>query len=114
MGVLVFGLLLGSASLAWAQDDTNDARSDAEREAQASDAEAREQLEEQQATGEVDEPDDLDDIENLVVTARRRPEFLQQTPVALLRRITGTGGPTTSAARSIPAPAGSSSSRSGG
>ena len=84
-GAVIIALLLGSASLAWAQEEAPDARSDAEREAEASDAQAREQLEEQQeqqATGELDEPDDLDDIENLVVTARRRPEFLQQTPVA--------------------------------
>jgi outer membrane receptor protein involved in Fe transport len=29
-----------------------------------------------------EDEDDLDDIESLVVTARRRPEFLQETPVA--------------------------------
>ena len=32
--------------------------------------------------GAEEDEDDLDDIESLVVTARRRPEFLQETPVA--------------------------------
>ena len=81
--VFALALLLGAPQLGWAQDETDDAKTEAERAAEEADAQAREELEQKQeleATGETDE--DLDDIENLVVTARRRPEFLQQTPVA--------------------------------
>src|SRR5262245_29293752 len=38
--------------------------------------------EDAQESEDSEDPGELDDIENLVITARRRPEFLQETPVA--------------------------------
>jgi iron complex outermembrane receptor protein len=76
--IAAIAVLLATPGFAWAQDDTNADQSDVTREADDADAQALEDAKDV----EVDVPDDLDDIENLVVTARRRPEFLQQTPVA--------------------------------
>src|ERR1700752_5025870 len=34
------------------------------------------------SSGDPEDSTELDELENLVITARRRPEFLQETPVA--------------------------------